>query len=145
MAFTYAFPTPDYQKTPTFGSKGVLAKSTLVDIALGSGGETGVDYPLGIIIPKNAQIVLVTHNTLVAASGAGVTAATMEVKTAQRNITGTMNIFNQTGTVSLASPQYPTNLATTINRDYPLFYRLALTGGTTVTTGSFIVTVFYVM
>lgn len=146
MAFTYAFPIPDHQETPTFGSKTVLVKSTLVDIALGSGGTTATDYPLGIVLPKEAQVVLVTQNTLAAAAGASVTAATLEVKTALRNITGALNVFVQTGTVSLASPQYPVHLNTTINKDYSLFYRLTLSGGgTEVTTGRFIITVFYVI
>lgn len=145
MAFQYAYPIPSYQETPTFGSKAVLAKSTMIDIAAGAGGAAATDYETGIILPKGAQVLAVGYSTITAISGGTISAATMDVKTATRNIISAVNVFTQTSSLTMNSAAYLTFLEESISKDYPLYYRFAFTGTGPATAGKFIFTALYVV
>jgi hypothetical protein len=144
MAFAYQVPTPAHQETPTFGSKQVLAKSALINIAAGSGGATATDYEVGIVLPKTAQILAAAVVTTTAVSGGTISASTLTLKATNSFLTG-YNVFAAGGTIQMNSAAYFSNLATNIANDYPLYYTLTHTGTGPATAGIIYVTVFYVV
>lgn len=144
MSFDYAFPTPDYQETTTYGSKPLLVKSALVNIAAGAGGATATDYPVGIILPKGAQIMLVGIQTSTAVSGGTISAATLAIKSGSVLLVSGQNVFSASTVIGLNST-VPPSWGTLDNADQPLTYNLTLTGTGPATAGMFWVTVYYVM
>lgn len=144
MAFTYQVPTPAYQNTPTFGSKVVLAKSAQINIAAGSGGATATPYPLGITLPKGAQIIGTSLITSVGVSGGTISAATIAISATNSIISG-LNVFTATGAAGPNAGGYYTNLNTNIDTDYSLTYTLTLTGTGPATAGIITVNVMYVV
>ena len=144
MSFTYTVPVPAYQNTPTFGSGAVLAKSARINVAAGSGGAHNTAYPLGITLPKGAQIIGCGVVTSTAISGGTISAATIEVNATNAIVTG-VNVFAAGGVWGPNTGGYVGNLTTNINKDYSLTYTLTLTGTGPATAGVITVTVLYVV
>lgn len=144
MAFTYQVPIPASQNTPTAGSKAVLAKSAQINIALGSGGATATAYPLGITLPKGAQIIGTSVITSTAVSGGTISAATLAVSATNTIVSG-INVFATNGAAGPNTGGYYLNLATNIATDYSLTYTLTLTGTGPATAGIITVNVMYVV
>lgn len=149
MSFDYSVPVPSYQNTPNYGSKTVLAKSSLIDIAAGSGGAHNTDYDLGIVLPKGAQVIAIQNLVETAVSGGSISAATISWKARVgglfSTISGGINVFATSGTISHNAAGYMTNFNTWENNDYRLQYTLSLTGTGPATAGKIYVTVLYVV
>lgn len=144
MSFDYAAPVPAYQNTTTYGSKPLLVKSSLINIAAGAGGATATDYPVGIVLPRGAQIMLVGIQTSTPVSGGTISAATLAIKSGSVLLLSGQTVFAGSTVLSLNST-VPPSWNTLDNADQPLTYNLTLTGTGPATAGMFWVTVYYVM